>query len=333
MRKPSWKTAVWRLLVGAASGFFLYPQAADWFTTRAQEGLVTEHTQELSALTAPERAELLADAEAFNERLFHTPANFTDETNPEYVRQLRTERSELMATVTLPTLDLTVPVHHGTTDEVLYRGAGHYYGTSLPVGGINTHAVITAHSALPNARLFTDLRFLTYGDVFFVSAAGRHVFYEVDQITVVLPGDYQEYLEIVPGADHVTLFTCTPHAINTHRLLVRGVRIPAPDNLDVLVQSHATLNAGIPWWAVIGASALLGGVTSGQMLLEPKQKPFKKVEPVALKEVEPVETSGSTARWPVVATRPVVSTGSTSFVAVVSTGSTSFGARHRRGNG
>ena len=131
----------------------------------------------------------------------------------------------VMAWIDIPTIDVSLPVLHGTEPEVLARGVGHLEGTAFPTGGYSTHSVLTTHSGMAGTRLFTDLHLLEYDDIFFVSVMGQRLAYQVDRITIVLPHEI-ESLRITPGEDLMTLITCTPIAINTHRLLVRGTRIP-----------------------------------------------------------------------------------------------------------
>ncbi|MCL1899209.1 MAG: class C sortase [Promicromonosporaceae bacterium] len=272
-RPKAWFIAIaWTLGLSSGAGLVLFPHAAHWFTTRVQAGDVVEHAHVLAAMSGTEVAELVDAAHAYNARLAEGLAGRTSYHHPEYLGLLNPGGRPVMSTVTVPSLSLTVPVYHGTSDEVLYRGAGHHYGSSLPVGGPDTHTVITAHSGLMRARLFTDLERLGVGDVFFFTTAGTQLWYEVDQIVIVLPGDYQEYLGIEPGQDLATLFTCTPTGVNSHRLVVRGHRIPPPEVGDVR-HSEMMLEAGFPWWAAILGGTLLATSVSGKFLFLPKRAP------------------------------------------------------------
>ena len=133
-----------------------------------------------------------------------------------------------MGYITIPRIGVELPIYHGTSDAVLQVAAGHLEGTSLPVGGESTHAVISAHRGLPSAKLFTHLDRLEVGDTFTITVLDRELTYEVDKISIVLPTEVDE-LKVVDGKDYVTLMTCTPYGINTHRLLVRGHRVETPD--------------------------------------------------------------------------------------------------------
>nr|WP_293698768.1 class C sortase [uncultured Peptostreptococcus sp.] len=169
----------------------------------------------------------------------------------EYARML--EINELIGHVEIPKIDTDIPIYAGTVEDVLQKGAGHLEGTSLPVGGSSTHTVITAHSGLPTAKLFTDLSKLKVGDKFFIHNLSRVLAYEVDQIRTVEPSNFSDLL-IVPHKDYATLLTCTPIMINTHRLLVRGHRVPYnPHEFESLNKK----NKKIFWLKALGFVLLL----------------------------------------------------------------------------
>ena len=129
----------------------------------------------------------------------------------------------LMGSIEIPKLNLTLAIYHGLSTEVLEKGVGHVEGTSLPIGGASTHAVLAGHRGLPSAKIFTDLDQMKNGDIFLIHVLGKTLAYKVDQIKTVLPEESSE-LDIIEGEDHVTLVTCTPYGVNTHRLLIRGIR-------------------------------------------------------------------------------------------------------------
>lgn len=157
----------------------------------------------------------------------------------EYARML--EMHEIMGHVDVPQLDISLPVYAGTTDEVLSYSAGHLEGTSLPIGGKSTHAVITAHRGLPQAKLFRDIDKLKVGDVFYFRNIGGVLAYKVDQILTVEPDNFEPVL-VVEGKDYMTLLTCTPYMINTHRLLVRGERTPY---VEPVVEKELTMPSNL----------------------------------------------------------------------------------------
>lgn len=147
----------------------------------------------------------------------------------EYARMLEVE--EMVGHINIPKIKVDIPIRAGTSEDVLQKGAGHLEGTSLPIGGNSTHTVITAHRGLPNAKLFRNLDQLAYGDVFYITNIKETIAYKVDKIQVVEPSDFEPVL-VVENKDYATLLTCTPYMINSHRLLVRGVRIPYQEAID-----------------------------------------------------------------------------------------------------
>lgn len=214
----------------------LFPLISQLTYHRAAQLQVTEFDDAVSSMDNSEIEERLFLARAYNEALrekmdhgkkisFEDP--FTEQDKQagisEYARML--EVNEQIGYVDIPTIGEKLPVYAGTQESVLQKGAGHIEGTSLPVGGESTHSVITAHRGLPTARLFTDLDKVELGDEFYVSNLGETLAYEVDDIVVIEPREI-EYLDISLGKDYVTLLTCTPYMVNSHRLLVRGHRVP-----------------------------------------------------------------------------------------------------------
>ena len=152
----------------------------------------------------------------------------------DYEHQLNIAGNGIMGYVEIPKIQVTLPIYHGTDETTLQRGIGHLLGSSLPVGGENTHTVLTAHSGMASQKMFSDLDQMKVGDVFYLDVLGERMAYQIDQIKTVLPYD-TTYLGITEGADHCTLVTCTPFGVNTHRLLVRGSRIPY-EEAEVIVE-------------------------------------------------------------------------------------------------
>ena len=163
-----------------------------------------------------------------------------------------------MGYIEIPRLDLKLSIGHGTEEDVLQKMVGHLEGTSLPVGGASSHAVLSAHRGLPSAKLFSDLDLMQVGDRFIIHTLNQTLIYEVDQITIILPEEI-EALAIVPGKDLVTLMTCTPYAVNTHRLLVRGRRVtgaeaeatPQPEQKQPLDTLRLMQNVVLPATAAV----------------------------------------------------------------------------------
>ncbi|NQG96724.1 class C sortase [Streptococcus suis] len=210
-------------------GILLYPHISNFYYRYEATHIVTDFDQAKSGLESAEIKQRLDLAHAFNESLHNVLAEDPysrsrhEAGRAEYARML--EIHERMGHVEIPKIEVDIPMYAGTSEEVLQKGIGHLEGTSLPVGGQDTHSVLTAHSGLPKARLFTDLHQLKLGDEFYIHNIGDILAYEVDQILVVEPSDFSQLL-VVPNQDYVTLLTCTPYMVNTHRLLVRGHRIP-----------------------------------------------------------------------------------------------------------
>lgn len=251
------------LLVVAGLAVVLYPSAATWFNAREQARSIAAFARVVDGLPAEQRAAVLRAAHDYNDDpgdLGLTTDPFTSEVAsdaPGVARYLSMlDISEVMARLRVPSIGVDLPVYHGTNEETLERGVGHLFGSSLPVGGASTHAVLTAHRGHPETHLFSDLDQVGVGDVIMVDVLGETLTYEVDQVLVVEPTD-TEALRIEPEADRLTLITCTPYAVNTHRILVRGTRVATGPLADEPVSGVVGL--GFPWWAVLLGGAVVGG--------------------------------------------------------------------------
>lgn len=215
-------------------GLAVYPFAADAFYEYRTEGVILALDESADELAGEElNRGMLAQADEYNRRLreeyflepdLAVPAAELPGGETEYQSLLSFDETGVMGYISIPCIDVNLPVYHGADDKVLKKGAGHLFGTSLPVGGSGTHAVITAHTGFGKARFFTDLTELEKGDCFVITVPGRRLLYRTDQITVVSPEDTSP-LTIEEGKDYCTLLTCTPYGINSHRLLVRGERV------------------------------------------------------------------------------------------------------------
>ena len=216
------------ILIGI--GLISYPSVSDWWNRFHQTRAVASYAAAVSQMKTEDYDRLFAEADDYNRKLAGTGMKWsmTDEEIREYNSVLDISDNGIMGYIDIPRIRQTLPIYHGTDDAVLQVAIGHLAGTSLPVGGDSTHCVVSGHRGLPSARLFTDLDRLIVGDIWTMTVLNRTVTYEVDQIRIVEPEDLSE-LQIVQGSDYCTLLTCTPYGINTHRLLVRGHRIP---NLD-----------------------------------------------------------------------------------------------------
>lgn len=225
------------LLLGL--GLLAWPAAARLHSERVHAELVWEQEKAAEDLGDAETARIRSEAEDWNALLARGLSVRRDgeRTETDYWKLLNPAGDGLMGTLRIPALDLTLPVAHGTAPSTLERCAGHLEGSSLPVGGPGTHAVLSGHSGLAGSRLFSDLERLREGDVFLLRVLGEDLWYRVDRIAKVLPSDVSD-LAIRPGEDLVTLVTCTPYAVNTHRLLVRGRRIPPPEEIPETVEER-----------------------------------------------------------------------------------------------
>ena len=213
-------------MIGAL-GLIAYPTFSDWWNRMHQSYAVAGYVEQTKDMSGAERKAMLDAAHAYNERLATNSDRWhmTDAQKREYDETLDVTGTGIMGYVTIPRIKVKLPVYHGTSDGVLQIAAGHLAGTSLPVGGATTHAVVSGHTGLPSARLLTGLDELKKGDTFAFHVLDETYTYQVDQISVVLPSEISK-LNIESGADYATLITCTPYGVNSHRLLVRGHRIP-----------------------------------------------------------------------------------------------------------
>lgn len=252
------------LLIGV--GLLEYPHAAGWVSQYYQSQLIVDVSSELRQEPTPELQEQLQRADEYNSLLesgallaanANKPTSDADKVAKfDYDSLLRATPTGVMGRLRIPTIDVDLPIYHGTSDETLAKGAGHLEGTSLPVGGTSQHSVLTAHRGLPEATLFNDLDKLKVGDRFVVEVFGEVLTYEVINTKVVEPDD-TDTLRAVAGEDLVTLVTCTPLGINTHRYLVTGERVtPTPIN-DVRGAGEKPNIPGFAWWALVIVLALL----------------------------------------------------------------------------
>lgn len=227
------------LLFGIALMLMMYPFIANYLFEHKTDSVVDSVQQTAEKLDDSEQKAEIEKAMRYNESLANGHVVLTDPFKEEkteedtagYESLLNLTNDGVMGTVEIPSINVSLPIYHGTSDAILKKGAGHLQGTSLPVGGASTHTVITGHTGLSNAKLFTDLTELDKGDIFFLEVMGEKLAYQVDQIKVVLPTEMDD-LKIVPGEDYCTLLTCTPYGVNTHRLLVRGERTDYQEAVD-----------------------------------------------------------------------------------------------------
>lgn len=229
-RKRKIADIVRMIVLFVAISVLLYPTVSNYLYERNSSTIISDYDKIVDTASIQERESMLAAARQYNEHLKMNQKaivdGFIDHTimDEEYESLLNHAGDGMMGYISIPKIKVLLPMYHGTMEKVLQIGTGHLMGTSLPVGGDSTHAVVTGHRGLPSKMLFTDLDQLIEGDIFYVKVLGETMAYQVDQILTVLPEE-TEALDIVEGQDYVTLLTCTPYAVNTHRLLVRGKRI------------------------------------------------------------------------------------------------------------
>ena len=257
----------------AGISLLAYPAVSNLLYEKEQEELM-EHYDSIVGenLTADEQAAELQECREYNRGLLQGGVLLTDpfdmsQLDPSampYAGLLNVDQEGGMAYLGIPAIDVELMIYHGTEEEVLQKGVGHLQGSSLPVGGTGTHCVLSAHTGLNDKKLFTDLDQLENGDIFYIHVLGEILAYQVDQIRVVLPEETED-LKINAREDYVTLVTCTPYGINTHRLLVRGTRVPYEEERE---QSDETLRMG-SWLeqyrlaAFAGLSVVLAAAAGG----------------------------------------------------------------------
>ena len=249
----------------AGLSLLLYPFVANQWNNYRQKQLISGYEQVVSEKEAAEGIDYDAErkkAEDYNEALLPCvlPDSFalaeSSGVDPVYMNTLNIAGDEMMGSVEIPKINIKIPIYHTTEEEVLNKGAGHLEGSSLPVGGANTHAVISAHRGLPSASLFTDLDQMKVGDHFLLHVLDETLCYEVDNISVVKPEDTSA-LAVEDGQDLVTLLTCTPYGVNTERLLVRGHRVPYVEEEvkeEKTVLSGSSLHTNYLLWVFVGLS-------------------------------------------------------------------------------
>ncbi len=203
----------------------LYPAFSNYWNSKTQSRVIVNYESVLEHLQPEDYSAIFQAAYDYNDALREVEFPLRDHQQvPGYYDALKIEGTSIIGYVKIEKIGVELPVYHGTSEQVLNRGVGHLEGTSLPVGGASAHSVMSAHRGLPTAKLFTDLDRLENGDTFQIRVLDQVLTYQVDQVKVITPREIDD-LQIVEGKDYCTLFTCTPYGINTHRLLVRGIRI------------------------------------------------------------------------------------------------------------
>jgi len=247
-----------------------YPLISDQWNKYRANKLIANYDNVVKEIKPDEIKKKIDDARKYNETLIGgvVPDAFSVRNgvkDKEYESLLNINNDGIIGSVEIPSIDVNIPIYHYTTDEVLAKGAGHLFGSSLPVGGESSHTVISAHRGLPSAKLFTDLDQLKDGDLFYFNVCGETFAYKVDQILVVEPEQTSE-LAIKEGEDLATLFTCTPYSINSHRLLVRGHRVPY-DKKEELQEKEKVKNVQ-PYFLIVEIACIIGGILLALILVK-----------------------------------------------------------------
>lgn len=261
------------LFVVAGLCLINYPFLSEWVNSFHQAEVLSTYDEAIATKSEEELNGYIADAMQYNEGLLESNVTLNDAfssggcTDETYLSLLSLSPDGVMGTIEIPSIHVTLPIYHGTSSKVLEEGAGHLEGSSLPVGGTGSHAVLSAHSGLPEKRLFSDIDQLAVGDHFKLLVYGLKLEYEVDDIRVVEPWD-TSYLSIQPDKDMVTLVTCTPYGINSHRLFVSGHRTEWTDTEVVTSEESAGMHIGIREIQIgILAISVVVLLVSGKMLL------------------------------------------------------------------
>ncbi|MEE1227768.1 MAG: class C sortase [Lachnospiraceae bacterium] len=231
-------TIILVIMLAAGLSLLLYPTVSNWWNQRHQSHAIENYQNAVDDMSDKEIERKWKAAREYNKKLKQADIyGLSKKEEKEYNSLLNIGGDGVMGFIDIPSIKCHLPIYHGTSDAVLQTAIGHIPGTSLPVGGKSSHCVVSGHRGLPSARLFTDIDKLKEGDVFTLTVLDKTLMYQVDQIRTVLPEDLSN-LQITEGEDYVTLVTCTPYGINTHRLLVRGRRIADNSRLNIPAEAE-----------------------------------------------------------------------------------------------
>ena len=219
-------------------GVLLYPSISDFYNQKVQSKAIVDYESILNNISKEDYTSYFEKANNYNKKLLSMKRPLLTYKNiKDYNQILNLNGNGMIGYLTIDKIKVELPIYHGTSNEVLSKAVGHLEGTSLPVGGSGTHSVLSAHRGLPSFKLFTDLDKLELGDTFVINVLDQTLTYQIDKITIVKPNQVND-LKIEKDKDYVTLLTCTPYGINTHRLLVRGVRIENINNKKLFVTTE-----------------------------------------------------------------------------------------------
>lgn len=269
----------------------IYPTVSNQWNTYRQNQLISSYEELIGKMAEEDFTKEWEKANAFNDTIIHNNIfgdvfgeNGDDIKNTEYWQILNVGNDGVMGYVSIPKINVKLSIYHGTADDVLQTGIGHLNGTKLPIGGESTHSVLAAHRGLPSARLFTDIDQLERGDMFYIHVLDETLAYQVDQILGMVDKDdnetLQKALQIEEGQDYVTLFTCTPYGVNSHRLLVRGTRVPYNGEEEIESTAAESMLKSIQnyymIYLILGLSVTLLVILLMKFLIKPGKKKHKK---------------------------------------------------------
>ena len=269
----------------------IYPTVSNQWNTYRQNQLISSYEELIGKMAEEDFTKEWEKANAFNDTIIHNNIfgdvfgeNGDDIKNTEYWQILNVGNDGVMGYVSIPKINVKLSIYHGTADDVLQTGIGHLNGTKLPIGGESTHSVLAAHRGLPSARLFTDIDQLERGDMFYIHVLDETLAYQVDQILDMVDkddnGTLQKALQIEEGQDYVTLFTCTPYGVNSHRLLVRGTRVPYNGEEEIESTAAESMLKSIQnyymIYLILGLSVTLLVILLMKFLIKPGKKKHKK---------------------------------------------------------
>lgn len=269
----------------------IYPTVSNQWNTYRQNQLISSYEELIGKMAEEDFTKEWEKANAFNDTIIHNNIfgdvfgeNGDDIKNTEYWQILNVGNDGVMGYVSIPKINVKLSIYHGTADDVLQTGIGHLNGTKLPIGGESTHSVLAAHRGLPSARLFTDIDQLERGDMFYIHVLDETLAYQVDQILDMVDKDdnetLQKALQIEEGQDYETLFTCTPYGVNSHRLLVRGTRVPYNGEEEIESTAAESMLKSIQnyymIYLILGLSVTLLVILLMRFLIKPGKKKHKK---------------------------------------------------------
>ncbi|KRN51192.1 sortase family protein [Kandleria vitulina DSM 20405] len=265
------------LMIFVGLSVMFYPVVSDMWNTYRNSLLISSHKKDVNDLSKKQTEQIWNEAVNYNknhkenfikEDVF---TNLKKHTKSKYDSYLNISKNGVMGTIVIPKINVEIPIYHGTGEKELQTGVGHMEGTSLPVGGTSSHCVLSAHRGLPSAKLFTDLDKMKKGDLFFLHILDKTLAYKVEDIFTVKPNETDK-LSLIKGKDYVTLLTCTPYAVNTHRLLVRGVRTAYKQNQE----QNVSILKDYRVWILIGTIVALIIVNVFMVIKNKKKKRSKK---------------------------------------------------------